>query len=221
MNECTAAVNCFIYQDSQVEELEAILEATKMELRSSNERIKSLQRSLAGDADDEDDNVGDDEYDAGGSDSDVSAGSYQIGQYASTDDDLDGDPDGECDEVDKFLKDRRNRRSKNTADMLNDDLGATDEFGAGKSRKRLDELLASEDTSSAAKPQKLHDGSTTRGVKTTSDLLADDDDLPVLSSRTRQILDEGSDIEDIPSIKPRKTLEELLRSDSDEENEDL
>ena len=192
-----------------------------MELRSSNDRIKSLQRSLAGDADDDDDDVDDggrDEYDAGGSDSDMSVGSYQIGQYASTDDDL-GDEEG--DEVDKFLEDRRSRRKKDATDLLNDDLETTEDFSTGKSRKRLDELLAGEDFSPAVKPQKVQDGSDIRGEKTTSDLLEDDDDLPVLSSRTRKILDEGSDVEDIPSIKPRKTLEELLRSDSEDEKEDL
>lgn len=197
------------------------MEATKMELRSSNDRIKSLQRSLAGDADDDADDDGHDEYDAGGSDSDVSADSYQIGQYASTDDDLGADPDEEGDEVDVFLEDRRNRRKKDVKDLLNDDLETTEDFSTGKSRKRLDELLASEDYSPAIKPHKLQDGSTKRGEKTSSDLLEDDDDLPVLSSRTRKILDEGSDVEDIPSIKPRKTLEELLRSDSEDEKEDL
>lgn len=216
-------MNCFTSQDSQVEELEAILEATKQELHSSNNRIKVLQRSLAGDADEEDGNA-DDVFNAGGSDSEVSAGSYQIGQYGSTDDELDGDLDGERDEVDKFLKDRRNNRSKKTTglDHMNDDgLEATEDFGAGRGRRRLDELLAGDDHSPAIKPRKTSDGSVVRGGKTTSDLLADDDDLPVLSSRTRRILDEGSDIEDIPSIKPRKTLEELLRSDSDEDMEDL
>ena len=208
-------MNCFPSQESQVEELEAILEATKLELRSSNDRIKSLQRSLAGDGDEEDDHAGDDVFDAGGRDSDGSADSYQIGQYASTDDDLEDDADGEGDEVDKFLKERRSRRNKNGigADTAKDDQDTTEDFSAGKSRKRLDELLASEDHS--VKPQKPSDR------KTAPDLLADDDDLPVLSSRTRRILDADSDIEDIPSIKPRKTLEELLRSDSEDEKEDL
>ena len=209
-------MTCYTSQESQVEELEAILEATKLELRSSNDRIKSLQRSLAGDGDEEDDNAADDVFDGDGRDSDGSAGSYQIGQYASTDDDLEDDPDGEGDEVDKFLKERRDRRNKNAikVDLANDDLDTTDNFSAGKSRKRLDELLGSED-SPAVRPHKPSDR------KTAPDLLADDDDLPVLSSRTRQILDDDSDIEDIPSIKPRKTLEELLRSDSEDEKENL
>ena len=186
------------------------MKATKSELRSANDRIKSLQRSLAGEGDDESDNYDSDDKD--GSDMADSDGSYQIGQYATTDDDFDNDEDGDQDRngVSEYSEARRKRKEV-IDELMNDSV---DGLQVGKSRKRIDELLDSDD--SPLVKSKSSPKVTKRDLPTGSN-----DDTPVLGNRVKNILEDGSDVEDVPAIKPRKTLEELLKSDSDSEHEDL
>jgi myosin-18 len=203
--------------EGQVEELEAILKATKSELRSANDRIKSLQRSLAGEGEDESDNYSSDDdddkedYDGIGSETGDSDGSYQIGQYATTDDDFDDDDDQDQSAVSEFLEARRKTKEA-INELMNDSV---DSIPVGRSRKRVDELLESDDS-----PQ-VNSKSSPKASKRDHHNSEDVTDSPLLSRRTKTILEDGSDVEEVPEIKPRKTLEELLKSDSDSEHEDL
>ena len=147
---CVYPYNVFYFaigllpQEGQVDELEAMLKATKLELRSANDRIKSLQRSLAGEGDDEleDYNSDDEKDDIDGMNSDTgdSDGSYQIGQYDTSDDDVDDQsPNG----ISEYLKEKRRNRSKVIEELMKDD--SVDGIQVGKSRKRVDELLDESD----------------------------------------------------------------------------
>ena len=196
-----------------------MLESTKLELKSANNRIKTLQKSLAGDD-------GDDDYEDEGTDGKRhdsegdSDGSYQIGQFASSDDEM----EDEDDEIDKFLKNRK-KTSREIENLLSD---TPDVEERSSSRKRLDELLASGNSPEiklTSHARRNMDDYTkyehSRKGRRNIDLGDSDEDIPRLSTRTKKLLDDDSDIEDVPAIKPRKTLEELLRSDSESEKENL